>query len=211
MAQLNIGIGASITNKNFIYPLYDWRTVDVWMYLKDNKVDIPIIYLWMYQVGVNRNQLRICQLFSIDCVGSLIYIAEYEPGLWERILKREPNAYLAMLYWDSELYRRSSKTRRSNETPKDYYALCKKLLIDEPDKHFTTDLEKRVAAQYKKLILKWGTIPRQRDYKKIYDALVAGDPKLRTFRAVNMDIASGYAEYAKKYRKEGGDEHHAGQ
>jgi len=206
MAQLNMGIGAGITGKNFIYPIYDWKASDVWLYLKENHVDIPIIYLWMYQVGVNKNALRICQLFSVDCVGSLIYIAEYEPGLWERILKREPNAYLAMLYWDSELYRRSSRTRRQTEEPKDYKALLKKMLIDEPDKHFTTDLERRVAAQYKKLILKWDGMTRQRDYRKIYDALVAGDPKLRTLRAVNMDIASAYADYAKKFRMEGGEQ-----
>jgi len=208
MAQLNMGAGQSITGKNFIYPIYDWRTADVWLYLKENSVDIPIIYMWMYQVGIGKNALRISQLFSIDCVGSLIYIAEYEPGLWERILKREPNAYLAMLYWDSELYRRSSGTRRKNEAPRDYKALLKKMLIDEPDKHFTTRNEKMVARRYKDLVLKWDGMARQRDYRKMYDALVAGDPKLRTLRAVNMDIAGAYAEYAKKFRK-GGGEHHA--
>jgi hypothetical protein len=210
MAQINMGATGSITGKNFVYPIYDWRTADVWLYLKEHRVDIPIIYLWMYQVGIHKNHLRISQLFSIDCVGSLIFIAEYEPGLWERILRREPNAYLAMLYWDTELYRRSSKVRRQTEAPKDYKALLKTMLIDEPGKHFTTANERMVADRYKRLIMKWDGMMRSRDYRKIYDALIAGDPKLRTMRAAQMDIAVAYADYAKKFRKqEGGESKHA--
>lgn len=206
MAQLNIGAGSSITGKNMIYPIYDWKTVDVWLYLRENRLDIPVIYLWMYQAGISKNQLRISQLFSVDCVGSLIHIAEYEPGLWERILKREPNAYLAMLYWDSELYRRSSKQRREQDVPKDYRAILMQMLFEEPDKHFTTDLTRHVAARYRKLIIKFDGMARPRDYRKMYDALVAGDPKLRTLRAISMDIATAYSSYAKGFRKgEGGE------
>jgi len=203
MAALNLGAGSSITGKNMIYPLYDWKTKDVWLYLKNEKVDIPIIYLWMYQAGINKNQLRICQFFSVDCVGSLIHIAKYEPGLWEKILRREPNAYLAALYWDTELYRRSSRQRRETEKGKDYKALVKHMLFENPDKYFTTELTRKVADRYRKLIIKMDGMARERDYRKIYDALVAGDPKLRTLRAISVDIASSYAEYAKKFRKGG--------
>lgn len=209
MAQMNLGAGSSITGKNMIYPMYDWKTADVWLYLRDHHIDIPVIYLWMYQAGVSKNQLRICQLFSVDCVGSLIHIAEYEPGLWERILRREPNAYLAMLYWDTELYRRSSKSRRQNETPKDYKAMVKKMLFEEPEKHFTTELTRQVAAKYRKLFIKYDGMARPRDYRKMYDALVGGDPKLRTLRAISMDIATSYAQYEKKFRTPTGGENDA--
>ena len=206
MAALNLGAGKSVTGKNMIYPIYDWTTKDVWQYLKNEKVDIPIIYLWMYQAGVSKNQLRICQFFSVDCVGSLIHIAEYEPGLWEKILRREPNAYMAVLYWDSELYRRTSKSRRENEKPKDYKALVNHMLFENPDKYFTTELTRKVADRYRKFIIRMDSMARPRDYRKIYDALVAGDPKLRTLRAITMDIASAYAEYAKQFRIKGGGE-----
>lgn len=202
MAALNLGAGQSITGKNMIYPLYDWKRSDVWLYLKENKVDIPIIYLWLYQTGTRRNQLRISQFFSIDCVGSLIRLAEYEPGLWEKILRREPNAYMAALYWDSELFRRSSRKRRENEN-KDYKALVRHMLFESPDKYFTTDLTRRVANEYRKLIIKTDNMIRDRDWRNMYDALVAGDPKLRTLRAIRMNIATSYAEYAKTFRKGG--------
>jgi len=203
MAALNLGAGSSITGKNMIYPMYDWKTTDVWLYLRKNKVDIPVIYLWLYQTGINRNQLRISQFFSVDCVGSLIHIAEYEPGLWERILRREPNAYLAALYWDSELYRRSSRQRREVEKGKDYKAIVMHMLFEDPDRYFTTELTKRVAKQYRKFIVKMDSMARERDYRKLHDALVAGDPKLRTLRAISIDIFSSYAEYAKQFRKGG--------
>ena len=211
MARLNLGTGVSITGKNFIYPIYDWKTRDVWMYLYREKVDIPIIYLWMYQAGVSKGQMRICQYFSVDCVGSLIHIAEYEPGLWEKILKREPNAYLAALYWDTELYRRSSSSRRSQEKerPREYKALVMRMLFEEPDKHFTTDLTRKVANSYRKLIIKMDSIMSEREWRKVYNALTAGDPKLRTHRAIAMDIASAYAEYSKGFRTKAGGALHA--
>ena len=205
MAALNMGANGSITRKNTIYPIYDWTTLDVWQYLREYNVDFPEAYLWMYQTGINRNQLRISQFFSVDCVSSLLHIAEFEPGLWDRILRREPNAYLALLYWDSEFYRRSSKKRRENEAPKDYKALVRKMLIEDPDRYFTTDLSKMVATRYRREYIRMDGTIRPRDYRQMYDALVAGDPKLRTLRAIIMNVATSYAEYAKKFRtREGG-------
>lgn len=211
MAKLNLGRGSSITGKNFIYPIYDWKSKDVWLYLLKEGVDIPIIYLWMYQAGVSKGQMRICQYFSVDCVGSLIHIAEYEPGLWEKILRREPNAYLAALYWDTELYRRSSSSRRKQEQerPRDYKALVMQMLFEEPDKHFTTELTRKVANNYRKLLVKMDGMMRERDWRKVHNALVAGDPKLRTHRAIAMDIASAYAEYSKGFRVKAGGGVHA--
>ena len=42
-----------------------------------------------------------------------------------------------------------------------------------------------------------------RDYKKMYGGLTAGDPKLRTLRAIYQDISCAYADYAKRFRKGG--------
>jgi len=209
MAALNMGAANSITNKNTVYPIYDWKCTDVWLYLRENQVDIPEVYVWMYQAGVRRNMLRVSQLFSVDCVSSLLHIAEFEPGLWDRILKREPNAYLALLYWDSELYRRSSRQRRDTEEKKDYKALVRKMLFEEPDRYFTTDLTRHVAAQYRKQYIRIDGMAEPRIYRKMYDALVAGDPKLRTMRAISVDVASRYAEYAKKFRRPEGGENNA--
>lgn len=39
------------------------------------------------------------------------------------------------------------------------------------------------------------------------NALVAGDPKLRTLRAIYQNVYGAYAEYAKKFRQKGSEAH----
>lgn len=204
MAALGVG-SKGITDTNTIYPIYDWKTVDVWLYLRNEHVDIPKVYLQMYQVGVNRNQLRVSQFFSVDTVPVLVHLAEYDPSLMDRVLRREPNAYLAMLYWDSEMFHRSTKNRREleGEDKKDYRALLKDMLFIRPGDFFNTPHKREVAKQYRKLFIRMDGMARPRDYKKMYGGLVAGDPKLRTLRAIYQDISCAYAAYAKSFRKGG--------
>lgn len=204
MAALNMGAGG-ITNKNMIYPIYDWKTVDVWLYLKNERVDIPVIYLQMYQAGINRNMLRVSQFFSVDTAACLVHMAEYDPSLMERVIRREPNAYLAVLYWDSEMFRRTTRKRKELEEQdtKDYRALLKEMLFECQAEYFNTEHKREVAKQYRKLFIRMDGMARPRDYRKMYEGLLAGDPKLRTLRAIYQDISCAYAEYAKRFRKGG--------
>ena len=201
MAAMNLG-KQGITGKNIIYPIYDWRDSDVWLYIRDNHLDIPEAYLWIYQAGENRHSLRISNFFACDSLRGLKHVAETDPDLWARIEKREPNAYLTLLYWDTEWYKRSSRTRRRNEAgdTRDYKELTRKMLFDEFDKHFTNPTTRKVADAYKKCYTKVAGIARPRDYKQMHDALVAGDPKLRTLRAVYHNVYEAYANYAKQFR-----------
>ena len=204
MAALGVG-GKGITNTNTIYPIYDWKTTDVWLYLRNERVEIPKVYLQMYQVGVNRNQLRVSQFFSVDTVPVLVHLAEYDPALMERVLRREPNAYLAMLYWDSEMFHRTTRKRRELEgkDTKDYRVLLKEMLFERTADFFNTPHKREVAKQYRKLFIRMDSMARPRDYRKMYEGLVAGDPKLRTLRAIYQDISCAYAAYAKSFRKGG--------
>ncbi len=204
MAALNMG-ACDATGTNTIYPIYDWKTVDVWLYLKNERVDIPVVYLHMYQAGISRSQLRISQFFSVDTVPSLVHLGEYDPTLMERVLRREPNAYLVMLYWDSEMFHRKTRNRRELEgqDTKDYRALLKDMLFARPSEFFNTEHKRETAKQYRKLFIRMDGMARPRDYRKMYEGLVAGDPKLRTLRAIYQDISCAYADYAKRFRKGG--------
>lgn len=208
MSTLNLG-RQGITGSNTIYPIYDWTDNDVWMYIRDHGLDIPEAYLWIYQAGENRHSLRISNFFACDSLRGLKHVAETDPDLWRRIERREPNAYLTLLYWDTEWYKRSSRTRRKNEAgdTRDYKELVRKMLFEEFDRHFTNDTTRRVAVQYRRLYTKVDGMARPKDYKQMHDALIAGDPKSRTLRAVYQNVYGAYAEYAKKFRAEGGDRH----
>lgn len=207
MAQLGVG-GKGITNNRQIYPIYDWKTSDVWLFLKEQKVDIPTIYLYMWQAGIRKGQLRVSQFFSSDTASCLVRMNEYYPDLMERVIRREPNAYLAALYWDSEMFGKRTQTRKALERKDDkidYKAALFKMLIKEPSKYFHTEHQKYIAEQYRRMMIRIDNLARPRDYRKMYEALLAGDPKLRTLRSIYQDVFCAFASHCKNFRYKGGE------
>lgn len=204
MAKMNLG-GKGMTGRKQVYPIYDWTTNDVWLYLRNEKVEIPQIYLYLWQSGTPRNQLRVSQFFSVDTAKTLVRMNEYYPDLMERVIRREPNAYLAALYWDSEMFGRRTRARRQNEgdeIKKDYKALLIQMFSDMP-RYFNTPNKMRVARAYRGLFLKIGVFATPKDYQLMYEALQKGDPKMRSFRALYQIIYSRYIESAKVEQREG--------
>ena len=57
--------GNRMTKRKQVFPLYDWKDQDVWLYLFQEKVDIPEIYLFLWQSGANKRQLRVSQFFRL--------------------------------------------------------------------------------------------------------------------------------------------------
>jgi len=194
--------GKKITNKRQIFPIYDWTNNDVWKYLKDQNVEIPIIYLYLWQTGTVKNQLRVSQFFSVDSAKSLVQMNEYYPDLMERIIRREPNAYLAALYWDSEMFGRRTSKRRAleDEHDKDYKSLLIKMFSDM-NGNFTTPSKLNIAQRYRNFFMQISAIADNRDYRELYEGLIRGDPKLRAYRALYNRIYGRYIDRAKKARE----------
>lgn len=195
--------GKNITKRLQIFPIYDWKDNDVWLYLLREKVDIPEIYLFLWQSGAGKRRLRVSQFFSIDTAKSLVQMNEYYPDLMERIVRREPNAYLAALYWDSEMFGRSTTARKQNEkgaAEKDYKVALLELFSDM-DGNFPTKHKRYVADRYRNFFVSVSAFIDNKDCKTIYEGLISGDPKLRSFRALYQRIYGRYIEAAKK--KEG--------
>ena len=167
----------TIETTGMAYPLYDWRDVDVWKYIYDNGLEIPESYLYMYQVGIAKNRLRISQFFSVDTVGSLVKMCEFYPELFDKICAREPNAYMAMLYYDTELFRRA---RRRDDT--DYKALALDL-IKHPER-LSYSGAGRVLREVINLYVQFGIYWNQKNWRDVYQILTAGDPKKRSLRAL---------------------------
>lgn len=191
--------GKHCTNKKQIFPIYDWTNNDVWLYLKLNKVKIPEIYLYLWQSGTGKGQLRVSQFFSIDTARSLVKMNEYYPNLMERIIRREPNAYLAALYWDSEMFGRSSKTRKQLEGTEKQVDYKAKLLVlfNDMDTYFPSKHKRYVAERYRNFFLQVSSFATNKDYQHIYEGLISGDPKQRTFRALYKRIYTRYIQEAK--------------
>lgn len=69
----------------------------------------------MWEAGCQKKFLRVCNLFAIDSCRQINYIMEIYPEMREALLRREPNAYLVRLYWDTEMFHRQTKNRKRLE------------------------------------------------------------------------------------------------
>lgn len=168
-----------------IFPIYDWTDTDVWNYIREKNLDFPDAYKYMYQVGVPLNRLRISQFFSIDTASSLVQMCEFYPELFDKICKREPNAYMAMLYFDTELFRRDKKRKEHKKEQKiDYKARLMKLLNESW--RFESKQGKMIYVAISRLLLKYGPMIRESEYRDLCQVVIAGDPKRRSLRAIEI-------------------------
>ncbi len=183
------GYIASSKSEASVWPIYDWADKDVWRYIMERGLDLPEAYLYMYQCGTSKGRMRISQFFSIDTIGSLVKMCEYYPGLFDKICKREPNAYLAMLYYDTEMFRRSKKDGQKpvgDDGETDYREKLRQLMKEKW--RFENKATKMAYKEAKTLIAQFGTIMSDDDYRKLYEMCLAGDPKRRDGRAIWMRL-----------------------
>lgn len=172
-----------------LYPIYDWRDGDVFKYILDNDVEFPEVYQFMWQTGVPKNRMRISQFFSIDTARVLKDLYEFYPDLAERVNRREPNAYLVQLYFDTEMFRRSTKKRKEieDDSNRDYRSEVLALLKDI-DGNFDTEHKRKIAHAYRRVVIKHCSILSKKNWKYLHKGLTAGDPKQRILRSVQMTL-----------------------
>lgn len=206
-AMMSKGGNVTVSKNNRISPLYDWRDTDVWLFIKDRKLPLPVAYMYLYQVGVKQNMLRVSQFFSVDTVGSLVNLSQFYPDLMERICAREENAYIALLYWDSEMFHRRTANRRKMEgekSEKDYKALLEDM-FKNPTQYFTNEHALDVCKSYRRAYISLQSMMVEKHYRRMYEALKAGDPKRRSLRGVSATIRCDYitrCQAEEKARKE---------
>lgn len=80
------------------YPIYDWKTKDIWTY--NGKFNKPYnkLYDRFHQAGLTINQARICQPYGDDQRKGLWLFHLIEPDTWARIVARVNGANQGALY-----------------------------------------------------------------------------------------------------------------
>jgi len=74
------------------YPIYDWRTEDVWTYYGHSGKPYNKLYDRMHQAGLTIHQARICQPYGDDQRRGLWLFHLIEPETWGRIVTRVQGA-----------------------------------------------------------------------------------------------------------------------
>ena len=80
------------------YPIYDWRTDDIWTFNGKFKAPYNRLYDRMHQAGLTIHQARICQPYGDDQRKGLWLFHIIEPETWGRVVARVNGANQGALY-----------------------------------------------------------------------------------------------------------------
>lgn len=81
-----------------VYPIYDWKTADLWTYLAREKLPYNRLYDRMHQAGLTPHQMRICEPYGDEQRRSLWLFHAVEPETWARVCARVAGANSGALY-----------------------------------------------------------------------------------------------------------------
>ena len=81
-----------------IYPIYDWKVDDIWLYNLRYKKSYNRLYDYMHQAGLTPSQMRICQPYGDDQRRGLWLFHVIEPETWARVVARVNGANQGALY-----------------------------------------------------------------------------------------------------------------
>jgi predicted phosphoadenosine phosphosulfate sulfurtransferase len=81
-----------------LYPIYDWRTDDIWVYHNRTGLAYNRLYDRMHAAGLSIHQQRICQPYGDDQRKGLWLFQVIEPETWSRVVARVNGANYGALY-----------------------------------------------------------------------------------------------------------------
>lgn len=94
----------SVGNIYKVYPIYDWRTVDVWTAPKLKGWDYNAAYDLMDKFGLSPTDQRCAPPFGEQPMRNLAMFKTCFPEIWERMYNRVPGAATAARYSMTKLY-----------------------------------------------------------------------------------------------------------
>jgi predicted phosphoadenosine phosphosulfate sulfurtransferase len=82
-----------------VYPIYDWRTQDIWIYHAKNPTKRSNeLYEYMHKAGLSLGNMRICQPYGDDQRRGLWLFHLIEPETWAKVVSRVNGANSGALY-----------------------------------------------------------------------------------------------------------------
>lgn len=85
------------------YPIYDWKTEDIWGAVSKLDLKYNYIYELMYKNGLSIHEQRLCQPYGDDQRNGIDQFRYIEPETWEKVLNRVHGVNFANIYARSSL------------------------------------------------------------------------------------------------------------
>ncbi|HEO9694294.1 TPA: DUF3440 domain-containing protein [Klebsiella aerogenes] len=80
------------------YPLYDWKTKDIWIFNQKSGLPYNELYNLMFQAGVKLKDMRVCEPFGPEQRRGLWLYHILEPATWEKMCIRVCGAHSGAIY-----------------------------------------------------------------------------------------------------------------
>lgn len=150
-----------ISNNLFnVYPIYDWRTEDIWVFhLKNKHLEYNKVYDLMTRAGVKFSNQRLCQPFGDDQKKGLWLYHLLEPNTWYKLLNRVSGVNSGALY----IHEKGNMTGSGDVTKP----------LDHTWESYTNfllkSLPKKMQDHYRERFVKFIAGWKQRGYDKIPD------------------------------------------
>ena len=91
-------ISGFISSDNFVYPIYDWTTEDIWVANYKFKWDYNKIYDLFYKSGLQISSMRVANPFHTCGMENLKLYRVIEPKTWAKLLNRVNGVVFGGLY-----------------------------------------------------------------------------------------------------------------
>lgn len=111
-----------------VYPIYDFKTRDVWICNGKNGYDYNKIYDIMYLAGVSIHKMRLCQPYGDDQRQGLYLFKILEPETWAKVVNRVEGANFGNRYTEND--RTTLGNYKVNLPPGHTYESYAKFLLD---------------------------------------------------------------------------------
>lgn len=149
-------------NKNLfnVYPIYDWRTEDIWVFhMKQKHLPHNKVYDMMTRAGVKLSNQRLCQPYGDDQKKGLWLYHILEPETWYKLLNRVSGVNSGALYINERGSINGSNyvTKPENHTWESY------------TNYLLKSLPNKIQSHYKERFLKFIVGWKKRGYNKIPD------------------------------------------
>ena len=139
-----------LKNSYSIYPIYDYKTEDVWIATFNNNFEYNYVYELMYKNGLGIHQQRLCQPFGDDQKNGLDQYRAIEAENWDKLLKRVAGVNFGNIYC-----RTSALGNIKSEKPEHLTWQEWALYLLESIGIYNKKLEKHYAIKIKKFFTYW--------------------------------------------------------
>jgi predicted phosphoadenosine phosphosulfate sulfurtransferase len=112
------------------YPIFDWKTEDIWVYNGKFNKSYNTIYDMFYKAGVPLSKMRVCEPYGSEQKAGLYLFKVLEPDTWIKVVDRVSGANFGNIYCNTKATGTRTVYLPPGHTWRSY---CKFLLETLPD------------------------------------------------------------------------------